>query len=284
MLLGNYIHANRNVARDWGIAVSNPLAMVKATLTPSFFVGDHVVPGVTNRYGLFPGSIGSYAWSPPMKAGGLAARTYSSGDAAGTGQLGVNRSADLSGEGGITDAVSSLIVSLVAAITGSGGISAADLKAFLQAVASLTGSGSVTASTSGLGDIIAALTASGGASGTATGRGAMAADLVVTGTGLTTANVGQAVWAAVAAANNSAGTMGEKLNDAGSGSNPWTEVIEAGYSASDVLRLIAAVLLGNASGLEGGAQAFTGLDGSTERVSGTYADGERTITGLDPTP
>jgi hypothetical protein len=105
---------------------------------------------------------------------------------------------------------------------------------------------------------------------------------VVTGTGLTTGNVGQAVWAAIASANNTAGTMGEKLNDAGSGSNPWTEVIEAGYSAADVLRLISAVLLGNATGLESGAQAFTGLDGTTERVTGTYTDGERTITDLDP--
>lgn len=89
------------------------------------------------------------------------------------------------------------------------------------------------------------------------------------------------MWAAAATANNTAGTMGEKLNDAGSGSNPWTEVIESGYTAAEILRLLAAVAAGSATGLESGSQAFTGLDGTTERVTGTYSGGTRTITGLD---
>jgi hypothetical protein len=112
----------------------------------------------------------------------------------------------------------------------------------------------------------------------------MEIDIVVTGAGLSTANVGQAVWAALAAANNNAGTMGEKLNDAGSASNPWTEIIESGYTAAEILRLLAAHAAGEATGLEGATPVFKSLDGSKDRIVGTYAAGERGITDLDATP
>lgn len=242
--------------------------------------------GITSGLVAIPdGNRHPSAWMMPQKAGALASRNLISGaGSAAAAALAVKlAAADLTGSGSL-EAIGGLIVQLIADIAGSGGISEADAKAFLQAVASIGGSGGISdAQASGLGELVAALTGLGLLDATLTGTGELSADLVVTGTGLTTGNVGQAVWAAIASANNTAGTMGEKLNDAGSGSNPWTEVIEAGYSAADVLRLISAVLLGNATGLESGAQAFTGLDGTTERVTGTYTDGERTITDLDPT-
>lgn len=225
------------------------------------------------------------AWMMPQKPGALASRNSITGTgSAAAAALAVKlAAADLTGSGSL-EAIGGLIVQLIADIAGSGGISEADAKAFLQAVASIGGSGGISeAQATGLGELVAAITGLGLVDATLTGTGELSADLVVTGTGLTTGNVGAAVWAAIASANNTAGTMGEKLNDAGSGTNPWTEVIEAGYSAADVLRLISAVLLGNATGLESGAQVFTGLDGTTERVTGTYTDGERTTTDLDPT-
>ena len=80
---------------------------------------------------------------------------------------------------------------------------------------------------------------------------------------------------------NTAGTMGEKLNDAGSGSSPWTEVIEASYTAAEILRILAAHAAGSATGLEGANPQFTGLDGTTVRIDGTYSAGTRTIDSLD---
>jgi hypothetical protein len=191
--------------------------------------------------------------------------------------------AALTGTGELT-ATGSLIVQLVAAIAGSGEISDADIKAFLQLSAALTGTGDADGTLTGLGALLAALTGTGTANGsTLSGVGAMAADLVVTGTGLTTANVGPAVWAAIASANNTAGSMGEKLNDAGSASNPWTEVIESGYTAAQILKLIAAAVQGDAEGLESGTPTFKGLDGTTDRITATYSSGTRTVTGRDVT-
>jgi hypothetical protein len=224
------------------------------------------------------------AWMMPQKPGALAARNTVTGSGAlSASALAVKLAeADLTGSGALT-ALGSLIVQALADLSGSGEISDASVQAFLAAVANLTGSGEISdAEATGLGELICALTGLGTAAGsTATGIGALSADLVVTGTGLTTSNVGQAVWAAIASANNTAGTMGEKLNDAGSASNPWTEVIEAGYTAAEILRILAAHAAGAATGLEGSNPQFTGLDGTTVRIDGTYSAGTRSIDALD---
>lgn len=61
----------------------------------------------------------------------------------------------------------------------------------------------------------------------------------------------------------------------------WTKVIEAGYSADQILRLLAAHAAGAATGLEGSNPQFTGLDGTTIRIDGSYAAGTRTIDSLN---
>jgi hypothetical protein len=43
--------------------------------------------------------------------------------------------------------------------------------------------------------------------------------------GLTPAGIARAVWSAMAASNNEPGTMGEKVNAAGSAANPWTDPV-----------------------------------------------------------
>jgi len=240
--------------------------------------------GITDdKVGLPSGNRHPNVWMMPQKAGALAARNSvtGTGDVSDADVWAVKLAeASISGSGSLT-ATGGLIVQLVAAVTGSGAVSAADVKAFLQLAAALSGSGVAAGSATGLGALIAALTGASDLDATLTGTGAMAADLVVTGTGLTTANVGEAVWSALASANNTAGTMGEKLNDAGSAANPWTEVIESGYTAAEILRLLAAVAQGDASGLEGASPVFKSIDGTTDRVTATYADGSRTITGRD---
>lgn len=150
--------------------------------------------------------------------------------------------AALTGSGDLT-AVGSLIVQLVAAITGSGTVSVADLKAFLQLAAAISGSGAVTATATGRGALLAALTGSSSLSPTLTGTGALDADIVVTGTGLTTANVGQAVW---------------------------QELIEAGYTAEQLLRIIAAGIAGETTGVGTSTEVYKGVDGTTDRITTTF--------------
>ena len=284
MILANYAQENRNCNRNWGIAYTNPLAVMRAWNYPNCTVAD--TTDIALQYSGFPHGYNSESsYSLPLKSGALA----SVNEMTGTGTISATALAvklalaDLTGSGDISSADASRIVQLLADLTGSGSISSADLKAFLQAAADLTGSGTISATASGLGALIAALTGTGEATSTLTGSGELTADIVVTGTGLTTANVGQAVWSALASANNDSGTMGEKLNDAGSASNPWTEVIESGYTAAQILKLIAAAVQGDASGLESGSPTFKGLDGATDRITATYSSGTRTVTSRDVT-
>ena len=61
----------------------------------------------------------------------------------------------------------------------------------------------------------------------------------------------------------------------------WGRAIEAGFSAEQILRIIAAHAAGAATGLEGSNPQFTGLDGSTLRIDGSYSAGTRSIDALD---
>lgn len=213
--------------------------------------------GITSGLTAIPqGERHPRAWMMPQKAGALASRNALTGAGSVTNadawavKL---ATADVTGIGDM-EGIGGLIVSLIAAITGSGTVTAANVQAFLSAVASLTGSGDLDGTVTGLGALLSALTGSGDIDLTPTAIGELDADLVVTGTGLTTANVGAAVWA---------------------------QIIEAGFSAEQVLRLLAAVNAGSATGLESGSMSFTGIDGTTERVAGTYSSGTRTIDTLD---
>lgn len=58
-------------------------------------------------------------------------------------------------------------------------------------------------------------------------------------------------------------------------------VIEAGFSADQILRLLAAHAAGAAVDLEGANPRFYGLDGVTLRIDGAYSGGTRTIDAID---
>ncbi len=58
----------------------------------------------------------------------------------------------------------------------------------------------------------------------------------------------------------------------------WDAILEEGYSAAELVRLITAMVAGDATGLEGSTQAFKALNGTTTRVTGTVASGDRNST------
>jgi len=99
-------------------------------------------------------------------------------------------------------------------------------------------------------------------------------------TTLSPENLAAAVWNAVAGDFNDTGSMGEKVNDAGSAANPWTEVIESGYTAAEILRVLAAVAAGKKS-VDGGTVTFRDLGDTKDRVTGTVANSERTAVTLE---
>jgi hypothetical protein len=57
---------------------------------------------------------------------------------------------------------------------------------------------------------------------------------------------------------------------------------EGSTTVAGILSLIAAAVQGDASGLEGAAQTFKGLDGTTTRIVATYASGTRAVSSRTP--
>ncbi len=228
--------------------------------------------------------VGHYlhrVWHPPIAVGEMSMRIDGEGDLAGSLIPTRTMELDLTGSGTL-EAIGALAVAMALAMTGSGTLEA-QIVGYLNASMDLTGSGDFAADLSGIASMVLALTGEGSLEATIAAYGNMELDIVVTGTGLSTANVGQAVWAALASANNDVGTMGEKLNDAGSASNPWTEVIESGYTAAEILRLIAAAAAGKMSGADTGTVTFRDLADSKDRIVADVDATGRTATTLDPT-
>lgn len=286
MLLANYTQENRNCTRVLGQAFTNPLGQSRPFLFRAFYIADEpsLAIAAEAQKSAWPNGYNThYAWLHAEKAGGIASQYRINGQASATaaGAMGVNGEAAIAGSASLS-AIGDLIVSAVAAITGTGSVSANAL-ATLQAAATLAGSGNVSAAIEALAWAAGQCAGVGAVASEARATGALSATIEVGGSGgaLTADQVATAVWSASAASNNDAGTMGEKLNDAGSAANPWAEVIESGYTAAEVLRMIAAVVQGDASGLEGAAPVFKSIDGTKDRVTATYSGGTRTVTARD---
>ena len=311
MLIGNYSVLSKNPGRSIGGGAiglgMNRSDSNKSSMARGAFVNDAWEP----KSGIPDGYRNPYCWVLPIKSGALSARNNLNGSGSATIAMagGVNGAATLAGSGTLTGA-GALIISMVAALSGSGTISSASAAAYLNLAATLAGDGDLAGSIQAIAHAAAALAGDGDITGTINALGTLEAALVVTGTGLTTSNVGAAVWAAIASSNNEPGSMGEKLNDAGSASNPWTEtlpgayvagsagyilgnqlanilsgigarMVESGMTQDEVTRILLAYVAGNVSGGPASPE-FMSVDGLTVRIGGTAdSSGNRTTTTLD---
>lgn len=176
-----------------------------------------------------PGHYLPGVFHPPILAGEMALRTDGEGDLAGDLYPSRSMSIDLTGAGDMT-AAAALVVSMLCAMTGAGTL-AATIQGQLSMAVDFSGSGDLSAAMSGIASMAADLTGTGDLGATIAAYGNMAIDIVVTGTGLSTANVGQAVWSALAAVNNDPLTMGNKLNSAASAGDPWGTALPGAYPA-----------------------------------------------------
>lgn len=228
------------------------------------------------------GYLHPYAFDMPLKPGGMSTfnQAVGTGALAASGDRGVNGIAALTGTGTIA-ATGGLIVAAVAALAGTCALAGA-ANATLAATAELSGSGSLTGTIGALGGVIAALAGSGTLAAGSYATGTLAADILPY-TELSPQSLAAAVWDALASSYNTAGSMGEKLNGAGSAGNPWTETIETGLNAAQAMRLITAALAGELSGAGTGTVTIRSAvaDDANRIVATVDDDGNRTALTLD---
>jgi hypothetical protein len=287
VLLANYAQVNRNATSDWGGAFSNPHSILKATCIHRFYLGDALVSGETEKSAWNNGYTGQHAWMPAPKAGGLGA--YRTADFGFTGSANGAMGVNIVGDTMFTFTVPSAALQLVVSATGAATFTFTQtglLAGALDAVGSTSFSFTVGPSNIGaLSNAIASASFAFSSIATIRATGELAGDIVPY-TELSPESLAASVWNSIAANFNTAGTMGEKMNDAGSASNPWTEVIESGYTAGEILQILAAVSVGKTTIVDnGGGSAtvtFRGVADDRDAVVADMQDSERLTVTLDP--
>jgi hypothetical protein len=101
------------------------------------------------------------------------------------------------------------------------------------------------------------------------------------GSGASAADIADAVWDEATADHQTAGTTGKAVTDAQSAGDPWESTLEGSYTASDLLRIVAAVAAGKTS-IAGTTVTFRDVTDSSDIVEGSMTDSERTSVTITP--
>lgn len=217
MLLGNYNQWNANPGRAIG-GPTDPTLKFKVGSHRNFFFQDDATNSAQIRKAATPtGYRHPYAYVMPIDSGGIASinTILCTSDITGANLAGgVNGAAAITATGAFT-ATMQLIVSAVATIATTCTVTG-DINAIAPLAASITAGGTMTSAIKALANAVAAITAGATLTGTPKAIGNMEA-AIVPYTELSPEALAASVWNSVAASYNDAGTMGEKLNLAGSG-------------------------------------------------------------------
>lgn len=227
-LLGNYSVLNKSLAQ---FTNGTATAGAYAGVTPSNYQNNGLKinrfggpTGFADHSAIPVGYIPPYSFALPKKSGGLASlktltATLTETDAQLA--LGINLDAGLSASFTEVDAILALIVALEAQLSATGSFTDAQLAIILLLESQLSASGTFTqAQLNNILGLVAQLSATMTVTNSITNLVNLSADIGGP-TELSPEGLANAVWNAVAADNNDAGTMGEKLNDAGAAGNPW---------------------------------------------------------------
>lgn len=235
MLIGNYSVILKNPATFiGGTQVSNCRSAFGAEgQMLQMYYGESEGGGLPLTASLDTGTEPPYSWHLAEKGGELSSTTMMNGVATTAGSVakGINVLADLTGEGTITSAGLSLVTSMIALIESSGTLTSA-MVGTIQMASSLAGAGDITGALGMLSGMIATIPSSGALTSDLKGKLSMAADIFVNQSTATVNELVNAVWGANASGYNETGTMGEKLNGAGSAGNPWTTDL-SGYNTAN---------------------------------------------------
>lgn len=312
MLIKSQSLFQNDIGRSFGGPVHSR-ARFRASSFANFYYGNSAVSGETEKAGIPVSGSAPYLFTLPPKAGGLSSHNNTSittaptaaiaGGLPGSGASTITFSATgtggliVSGSGSSTISFSPT-ATIVSIVSGSGSATVTfSPTATIGADAFLTGSTTVSFTGSMQSYAVGYL------SGTATNETEFSADALA-----------RAVWDAVASDFNLAGSMGEKLNDAGSAGNPWASLlasnnsagsfgefvqalpsamaistelldssdVETGVTVKEALRIVLAALSGKISGAGTNTITIRDINDTTDRITATVdTNGNRTAVTVD---
>jgi hypothetical protein len=280
MLLGNGVRDSRNPLQRWGTNPGGESENFVRSGPLRNFHGEARVTGESLKSARPSGMTHPYTWSMARTSGAMASRLEIEGSATYTaaGALGRNLAATSSGVGSFT-ATGALVVSGTASINGVATVTSNAFAALL-ATASITGTGGF-ASDGAIqlenGDYLLLedgdnILLTGGITLTALGWGVVAISGVATFTGTRYAT-GE-LEAEI--------TPFTELSPQSLASAVWAELLESGYSAGDIMRVMSAALAGEVSGAGTATVTIRDIADAKDRiVASVDGTGNRTAVTLD---
>jgi len=245
MLICNYSYINKICGHNHS-GITNPCWVIRADTMRGYYGKAQYedIQDQIKRDGFPTGTNPPYSIILGDKGALLSSTTTIGGEGTVVTNLsmGINIESELDGSGTITDAQLSLIVQLAAALSGSGTITVASLVGVVALQSSLSGTGSLTAGLNVIAFMNAGLSGSGSISAELKGTLLMSASIYVNQSEATVQQIVEGVWNAIAADFNTAGTMGNKLNSAGSGGDPWSTDLPGTYTGDQAGALLLAYL------------------------------------------
>lgn len=234
--------------------------------------------GISSKLAGIPsGHLAPSAWVLPYKPGAMSSFTQCVVRVT-PGTLNLAAGRNLSGSTTVTVTVDPAAAQLIVSASGSTSITF-NLSAQLAGALSAVGSTAITVTVNNptLGAIVDAVGATLvqiTTSATPRATGNMVGNITPF-TELSPQNLAAAVWSALAAQFNEAGTMGQLLNNAGAGATPaviaaevWNTPLET-LTAEEIMRVVLAALAGGRSGLGTSVEEYLAQDGTTPRITFT---------------
>lgn len=223
-LIGNYsVYLKNPATYIGGTAVSNTRNAFGASgQNLQMYFGESEGGGLPFTASLPTGTEPPFSYHLADVGGELSSTTQINGTSTLQASIanGINIVSTMAGSGEMTSGLS-LVTSMIATISCTGTLTGS-MVGTIQMAADLAGSGNITGSLGMLSGLVANLSGQGLISADLKGKLFMAADVYVNQSEATVQQIVDAVWNALATEYDLSGTMGEKLNGAGSAGDPWT--------------------------------------------------------------
>lgn len=231
-LLGNYSIILKNPATFiGGTQVSNVRSAFNQAgqLKQCFY--PETVDGLPLTTALPEGYLAPNAWLLPYEIGAMTTSNLNGAGAfSGVGIAGLSGTVVMEGTG-VLEATGGLLAGLVVEMTGSGNLTAIG-GGLIEAIATMAGTGALTGALGATAGLTVTMEGIGTLIANPSGTGEMVLEIYVNESQATVQQIVDAVWSALASEYNVSGTMGNKLNGAGSAGDPWTTDL-TGYNTAD---------------------------------------------------
>jgi hypothetical protein len=221
-LLGNYSVILKNPFTPiGGTQVSNCRSAFNASGQNRQRFYPETVEGLPTTTALPEGYLAPHAWMLPYDIGSMTTSNLNgSATLTSVGVAGLSGTVTMSGEG-LLSATGGLLAGLEVTMEGTGSLTAIG-GGLLEAIVTMAGDGTLTAAIGATAGLTVTMAGVGTLVANPSGTGEMVLEIYVNESQATVDQIVAAVWSALAAEYNVSGTMGNKLNGAGSAGDPWT--------------------------------------------------------------